>query len=491
MRTTPNVTAALAALAIAVTSPAPAWTQAAATGGVSRSDLAASYQRVDRLVIAARPDSATLADVSRAFDQTTLAFFAGRYVEAVRSMHRIAGRLLGDTLPDGPMPRVAGLRVEGRPPVAFPGAGDRSVQVVPMVPVAGATPLEVRVRLVDGRSREVASGDVRLEPGAAEGVPLPVRAGTLGKLKPGRYRAYGRPVGGGQELLLGTWDVMAESPDSIRERLRRRTAALDPAANPHAVAAFRARLGLLAANPSPDRSAQFLADPNQLARDLDREAAALLAGRDPYRGLAGHLWRTIIGPGGQELPVRVFAPPGEGARPVVIALHGAGADENAFPEAYGAGTAVRLAEREGAILLSPRTDVFQRDPAFLDSLLAVVRRDHTVDSTRVYLLGHSLGAAAAWAAALARPAQVAGVAVIGGAGRPPAAGAAAPPSLWLSAELDPLAAPGRVRQAAEAARAAGAEVEYRELPGLGHTMMVAPALPIAFDWLLARRLGAR
>lgn len=491
MRRITTVRPALAALLVGAAIPARAGAQAPPAAGVSRADLAASYQRVDRLVIATRPDSATLAEVSRDFDQTTLAFFAGRYVDAVRSMHRIAGRLLGDTLPDGPLVRAAGLRAEGRPRVAFPGAGDRSVWVIPMVPVAGAAPLEARVRLLDEGNREVAAGDVRFDAGATAGASLPVRAGALEKLKPGRYRAYARPAGGQQEQLIGTWDVMAESPDSIRERLRKRTAGLDSTARPQAVAAFRARLGLLAADPSPDRTAQVLADPNRLARALAREADALLAGRDPYRGLAGDVWRTVIGLGGQRLPVRIVAPSAPGPRPVVIALHGAGADENAFPEAYGAGTAVRQAERHAAILVSPNTDVFQRDPAFLDSLLAVVGRDHAVDTTRVYLLGHSLGAAAAWAAGLARAGKVAGVVLIGGAGRPPAAGAAAPPSLWLSAELDPLAVPGRVRQAAEAARAAGAEVEYRELPGLGHTMMVAPALPIAFDWLLARRLGAR
>lgn len=472
----------------------------AATSPVTRADLAAAYQRLDALLAASPPDSATMAEVSRGFDASTLQFFAGRGADAVRALQRLSARLLGDTTPDGPLARTVGLRVVPAPRVAIRGSGDASLRLEPVAPRDSASAIAVRVRLLDARDREVLSVEETLPAGNVTGVVLPVHPRVLSRLPVGRYRAFVRATGSPRELLAGTWDVAATSPDTVRERLAARAAAFGAgvaaagasaagagaavgAAQPQDVAAFRSRLANLTGAPSPDRSAQFLSDPASLARALEREADALAAGREPYAGGDGDLWRTVTGPGGVAMPVRVIVPPGSPRhlRPLVIALHGAGGDENMFPEAYGAGAIVRLALERGALLATPATTVFQRDPGFLDSLIAVVDRGHGVDQTRVYLVGHSMGAAAAWGAALARPARIAAVVTLAGAGRAPTAGQAVPPSLWIAGALDGVI---------PAARAAGASAEFRELPALGHTMMVGPALPAAFDFLFARQRAA-
>lgn len=41
-------------------------------------------------------------------------------------------------------------------------------------------------------------------------------------------------------------------------------------------------------------------------------------------------------------------------RPLLVVLHGAGGDENMFPEAYGAGIIKRIAEKHGLLVASPR-----------------------------------------------------------------------------------------------------------------------------------------
>jgi predicted esterase len=301
-----------------------------------------------------------------------------------------------------------------------------------------------------------------------------------------------RPRGAAGDLVLGTWDVARESPDTLRQRLAARLAGVDTTTHPQAVAALRARLGNLVGTPNVEQSAQFLSDPASLGAALGREVDAIAAGRDPYAPSdARDLWRTIVGPGGRALPVRVIVPAGDRRvrRPLVIALHGAGGDENMFPDAYGAGEVVRQAAARGAIVVSPATTVFQRDVAMLDSVLAVMRRSHVIDTSRVYLLGHSMGAAATYAAAAARADRIAASVLLNGAGRAPSPGTRVPPSLWIAGALDPVIPVSRTRPAAEAAVAAGAAVTYREHPTAGHTLGVGPMLAEAFEFLFAHRLG--
>lgn len=459
---------------------------------VTRADLAAAYQRVDGWLVASPPDSATAVLANRRFDQGTLAFFAGRTADAIRALNRLYAHLAGDTATDGDMARTLGLRASAAPAIPVRGTPGIALALVPLVPMPGTAPLPLRVRLVDARNRDVATTEVAVAPGASAPIALPFEPARLARLTEGRYALVAAVPGRTPDIRLGHVDIARESPDSTRARLAARTAALDSITVPQAVAAFRARLANLVATPSPEQSAQFLSDPATLARALGREAETLAAGRDPYVG-AGDVWRTIIGPGGRPLPMRIIVPAGgdsRAPRPLVVALHGAGGDENMFPDAYGAGEVVRQAARRGAILVSPATTVFQRDVAMLDSVLAVVSRAYAVDSTRVYVIGHSMGAAATYAAAAARPSRIAATVLLAGAGRPPAVGTRVPPSLWIAGGLDPIIPPSRIRPAAEAAGAAGASVTYREHPTAGHTLGVGPMLAEAFEFLFARRLGA-
>lgn len=456
---------------------------------VTRADLADAYQRVDARLTIPGIAPELRAEANRIFDQSTLQFFAGRNADAVRTLLRLAARLDGDTAADGPLRRAMALRLTAAPRVHVRGSAAPTLALEPMLPVAGLAPLPVRVRLLDARDREVAAADVLVADSSGAAVPIPFEARRLARLGAGRYRLWVRAVGAARDVPVGTWQVVTRHPDSLRTELATALRSLDTTANRQALAAFRARLANLALDPSPERSAQFLADQEALAASLRREASALRGGRDPYAGRRDDHWRVVVGPGGTAMPVRILPAPSaqRGPRPLVIALHGAGGDENMFPEAYGAGAVARLAAARGAIVASPATVVFQREAGFLDSLVAVVRRSYDVDTTRIVLIGHSMGAAAAWQAAAARPTLIAGSVLLAGAGRAPAAGTSVPRSLWIGAELDPIIPPARIRPAAEAARAAGAPVEYRERAGEGHTLVAGPALVDAFAFLFDGR----
>ena len=248
-----------------------------------------------------------------------------------------------------------------------------------------------------------------------------------------------------------------------------------------ALLSTRERAKLLVDVPSPDRSAEFLNDPAKLSRDLAREVSVLERGRDPYIGLVGDFWRVYRGANNALVPMRIVAPPSANVRKpvgVLLVLHGAGGDENMFVDAYGSGLVTKLAAEQRLILVSPKTDVFGATPEHFDALMALLRKEFRIDSSRVYLIGHSMGAAAAARLAQARPAQIAGVAML--AGGSPITVPNAPTSLFVGAELDGIIPAARVEAAAKATPGATYELFRHE----GHLLMVGNGVRRAVPWLV-------
>ena len=280
--------------------------------------------------------------------------------------------------------------------------------------------------------------------------------------------------------------VNGRAPSVARDAFLARLAKIDSAGPlAQAFVSARARAALLVDVPSRERSAEFLSDPAQLARDLAHEVGVLERGRDPYVGQAGDAWRVFRGANGTLIPMRIVAPPAaatSGASvPVVIALHGAGGDENMFIDAYGTGIIASMAMAANTIVVSPATTAFSASPANFDSVMAVLRSEYRINVARVYVLGHSMGAGAAARLVQLRPQQIAAAACLAG-------GAAvtvpnAPPVLFISAALDPIAAP-RIVEAAAKATPTGT---FKQLDNEGHTLMVGNGVKLALPWLLSHR----
>src|SRR5207237_5700734 len=123
-------------------------------------------------------------------------------------------------------------------------------------------------------------------------------------------------------------------------------------------------------------------------------------------------------------PYRLFIPEAYTAsKPngLVIALHGMGGDENSMFDSYGGGALKREAERVGLLVACPKgrdSASMYRGSAEQDvmDVLAEVRRDYKIDSNRMYLMGHSMGAYGTWSAAMAHPELFAGLGPISGGG---------------------------------------------------------------------------
>jgi predicted esterase len=256
-----------------------------------------------------------------------------------------------------------------------------------------------------------------------------------------------------------------------------------------AIATCRARNALLTDRPSEQNTAQWFYDLAELAEEVALELEQLEAGRNPYARRTGDYW-CVLRRDDREIPLRIFAPAQitqepDQPRPLMLAFHGAGGDENLFFRGYGAGRIRILAEQRGVIVATPLTTAFLRDPGAFDALLERLRREYVIDEQRIYVIGHSLGCAPTAQAATRRADVVAAACCLAGSGDF-TAGERIAPTLVLVGENDPISPPARVEGAAARAVAAGRPVEFRRIERVGHTLMVGPLLPEVFDWLLAR-----
>lgn len=267
----------------------------------------------------------------------------------------------------------------------------------------------------------------------------------------------------------------------VRAALLARLGRLDSTgALSQAIVSASARIRLLVDTVSAERSAEFLAEPSALEKAVRGEVATLESGKNPYARAVGDRWRAYRGANGALVPMRVVAPKAAQSKMVgvLIALHGAGGDENMFADAYGRGVAARLARENDLLFVSPATTPFMTNAAQFDSLLAVLGREYRIDAKRVYVMGHSMGAGAAARLAQERPQAITAVACLAGGSAVTAAGA--PPVLFIGAQLDPVIPAVRVKAAATATPTG----TYEERPNEGHTLMVRGGVLRALPWLL-------
>ncbi|MCS6776563.1 MAG: alpha/beta fold hydrolase [Chloroherpetonaceae bacterium] len=227
--------------------------------------------------------------------------------------------------------------------------------------------------------------------------------------------------------------------------------------------------------------------------ETDYPAARLLAEAEdalqnvkkniPYYGQkrSGQFWLTLLHHR-SAIPARLLAP--ETVRkgqplPLVIALHGAGGTENLFFDGYGRGKIVRLCQQRGWLLVAPRA-LAGFAPVSLPDLIEAVHQLYPVDSKRIFLIGHSMGAMQAFAAVQQHPDRFAAVAAISGGGRITPAEALKKIPFFLAAGAQDFSLLA-TRQAHRNLQQSGVQhITYREYPDCEHLLAVQVALPDAF-----------
>lgn len=239
--------------------------------------------------------------------------------------------------------------------------------------------------------------------------------------------------------------------------------------------------------------------------------AAAKGGRDPFAGRTGDFERHYRLDGANEvMPYRVYVPttyrPGK-ATPLVIALHGLGATEDSFFDSYQQLTP-KLAEQHGFLLAAPlgyRIDGFYGSPLMgagdaaskrrteyseqdVLQVLARMKAAYAVDASRIYLIGHSMGAIGTWALGAKYPDVWAALVPFSGVGATATASRMkAIPQFVVHGDADPTVNVSGSRTMVAALKAAGATVTYIEVPGGNHTDVVVPNLPAAFAFLAAQK----
>ncbi|MBL8798721.1 MAG: hypothetical protein JNM56_32810 [Planctomycetia bacterium] len=224
------------------------------------------------------------------------------------------------------------------------------------------------------------------------------------------------------------------------------------------------------------------------AARLLAEAEALLkslADGQEYYGpqRPGEYWLTL--PHGRgATPVRLLAPEAVGRnepRPLVVALHGAGGSENLFFDGYGRGAIVELCRKRGWLLVAPRCPLFAGQVPVAE-LVEQCGKLYRVDPKKVFLVGHSMGAAQAVGAASLHPDAYAGVAALGGGGAPKASDGLKRVPFFVGVGSEDFALTGSRALSERLKKAEVKEVRFREYAGIEHLTIVQTALPDVFAW---------
>lgn len=227
-----------------------------------------------------------------------------------------------------------------------------------------------------------------------------------------------------------------------------------------------------------------------LLTEAERLAAAVAANQAAYADApTGQRWLDV--PGGKSgTVVRMFAPEGvkDGERrPLVLALHGAGGSENLFFDGYGDGRVVRECKARGWFCIAPRGQGFLGGTD-LPSLVDTLAESWPIDPTRIVMVGHSMGAAAAVASAVKAPQRFRAVAPLGGGGTARGTGLGSLP-FFVGVGTRDFALQG-ARGLHERLTALGAPSTLREYQDVEHLAIVQVALPDVFAFF-ERSLGTQ
>ena len=247
-------------------------------------------------------------------------------------------------------------------------------------------------------------------------------------------------------------------------------------------------------------------------------AEAILAGakggKDPFKGRTGDFERHYVLQGANEvMPYRVYVPKGYAAAkatPLVIALHGLGANEDSFFDSYSQ-LPPQLAEKHGFLMAAPlgyRVDGFygsrimgagdvaaQRRGEYSEKdvleVLRLMKSMYNVDESRIYLMGHSMGAIGTWALGAKYPQTWAALVAFAGTGATALAESMKSiPQFIVHGDNDPTVNVSGSRNMSAALKKAGATVTYIEVAGGGHSDVVVPNLPGAFEFMVQQRKPA-
>jgi poly(3-hydroxybutyrate) depolymerase len=253
-------------------------------------------------------------------------------------------------------------------------------------------------------------------------------------------------------------------------------------------------------------------DPERDLAAAEAVATAVKAGKDPFAGRTGDIRRHYrLDAANEILPYRTYVPTSyTGAKPfpLIIALHGLGGTEDSFFDGYDK-KLPPLAESHGYIVAAPlgyrvdgsygwglgtppadpntkRTQDFSEQDVM--QVLARMRQLYKIDDSRIYLMGHSMGAIGTWKLAPKNPDLFAAIATFAGSGAPQTLERIATmPEFIVHGDADPTVNVAGSRAMVAKLKTLGTDFKYVEVPGGLHSDVVAPNLAGAIEFFDAHK----
>lgn len=465
-----------------------------AATAITRADLATSFLRFEQAFLSAKLDAEKIIQVNREFDSLTLLFFSRNYPQVLKRLHQLTVSLD----PQKTEEDLALLSLTARiyPPIYVRGDGQPTIYVESLyLPEKsyGQLPLVLALKLLSSPNQEKPFIQIPFEVEFVAGqlIKKEIKVNfDPSKLSFGTYE-FGI-IFKNKFFPIGRWYVVKENLDLIREKnekwLNELNNKIDQAHLLEAWKTVKARNQLISQSPSLETSTSLVLNLIDLAQAVEGEIKELQQGRNPFKGKAGDFWR-ILADQDRYIPFRLYAPKKHDPKaklPLVVAFHGAGGDENMFMEGYGAGLLKKLAEEKGFLLVTPLSYDFvgAKGSILFDRLLDLLQADYEIDSKRIYLLGHSLGAMVVNRLCLERADKIAAAACLCGFQGLGKETVKVPPILVMVAELDPLFSPARIEPLIRQAQEITFPITLKSIPNYGHTLVVAKELPSVVKWLL-------
>lgn len=202
----------------------------------------------------------------------------------------------------------------------------------------------------------------------------------------------------------------------------------------------------------------------------------------------GQYWRTLVADSGAKATVRIWVPDlvtDAHPPPLVIALHGVGGSENMFFDMLGVGKVVRLCQERGWPIIAPRQSLLGGVGLSLEQLVAEVRQLYPVDTTRIFLVGHSMGAMQAvkltdQAIATQGSIRPALIAALGGGGNATNFSEMKSTKFFVGVGKLDFARRGGIQLVDKLRRAGVPDVEFKDYDDTEHLLIVQTALADVF-----------